>query len=268
MAWEGLNEFMANNQTEIIAKGYGGTYGTEMVLYGAVINVEIAKIDENFNFGKSIGYSPKKWSKLVNNYINFDYLELVKSEIMAREKKKATSYNHVVHFDNSHGSGKDCLIALQFQKRLDEDFPCIIFTTRASECTKRMIFDFLLLQRMVEYVYGKEQVVKAQLFIPFMYINVESYLIYCGYKGGPKNILLKDDQTKDYTLFQKRILQRWEEFTTKDPKEIKYRVHKRSAMQIQGLSGAKDLLAKDLKLIIYPPKISQSNIDKLNKGLG
>lgn len=267
LAWEGMNEFLANNQTEITNNGYGGTYGTEMVLYGAIINVELAKMDANFDFGKELGYTNKKWSKLVNNYINFDYLELVKSEVLAREKKKATSYNHVFHFDNSHGSGKDCLISLQFQKRLDEDYPCVIFTTRASECTKRLIFDLLLIQRMTEYVYGTKQIINAKLFIPFMYINVESYLIYCHHKGGPDKILTKDDELEDYTLFQKRIFDRWEKFTTVDISEIKYRVHKRAAMQIQGKSGAKHFLAKDLKLRIYPPSISQNNLNKLNEGI-
>lgn len=265
MTWEGIQELLINNEPEIKEKGLGGNYGTELVLYNLIVNVERAKISSGFNFGANIGYSVKKWSKLVNNYINFDYLDLVKSEIVAREKKKATSYNYVVRFDNSHGSGKDCLISLQFQRRLDDEYPTIIFTTRASEATKRMIFDFLLLQRMAEYVYGKKQIVKAMLFIPFVYINVESFLIYCGYKGGPDKVLIpQKDGT--YSKFQGRVQTRFKDFISKDVKDIKYRVHKRAAMQIQGKSGAKDLFARDLKLT-KKIAMSEKNLNKLNSGL-
>lgn len=266
-AWEGIQELLINNQREITEKGLGGTYGTEMAIYNLLVNVERAKISSDFNFGANLGYSIKKWSKLVNNYINFDYLDLVKSEVMAREKKKSTSYNILVRFDNSHNSGKDCLIGLQFQKRLTDDYPTIIFTTRASEATKRMIFDYLLLQRMAEYVYGKEQIVQAMLFIPFCYINVESFLIYCGYKGGPEKVLLPDEKTGKYTLFQERVIARWAKFKHEPVDNIKYRVHKRAAMQIQGLSGQPDLFARDLKLNRNILRMSQKSLDKLNKGL-
>ena len=265
MAWEGVQEFLANNEDEIKEKGLGGTYATEMVIYNLIMNVERATVNQNFNFGKALGYTNKKWTKLVGNYINFDYLELVKSEIMAREKKKQSSYNIVVRFDNSHNSGKDCLIALQFQKRLDDPYPTAIFTTRASECTKRMLFDFLLVQRMIEYVYGKSQVVHAMMILPFVYINIESFLMYCGLKGGPDKILIPNDDGK-LSNFQKKVKARYHEFMTKHPDEIKYKVHRRAAVQIQGFNPAKDVWARDL-VLVAPLKITPSNLEKLNRGL-
>lgn len=270
MAWEGINEFLANNELELKTKGYGGTYGTEIVVYNSIISVDLAKINEDFDFGKVLGYKNKKWSKLVNNYVDFNYLDLVKSEVVDREKKNAHSYNYTVHFDNSHGSGKDCLISLTFQRRVDEPDPKIIFTTRASEATKRMIFDFLLLQRMAEYVYGKGKKVTAELYMPFIYINVESFLIYLGWKGPE---ILKPENGDEYSLFQQRILRRYEEFTTKHLDEIKYRVHKRAAAQIQkdkdgnSVSGVPSMLAKELQLQIRPLQGSQRVIKKLNQGI-
>lgn len=270
LAWEGMNEFLANNQREITEGGYGGTYGTEIVLYNSLISVDLAKVDKNFDFGRVLGYGPKKWSKLVNNYVDLNYLDLVKSEVLERERKQAKSYNYTVHFDNSHGSGKDCLISLTFQRRVDEDIPKIIFTTRASEATKRMIFDFLLLQRMTEYVYGKKVRVSAELYFPMMYINVESFLVYVGYKGLE---VIEPEKNGEYTLYQNRIFKRYEEFTTKPLNEIKYRVHKRAAAQIQKdkhgnpVSGVKTLLAKDLKLIHKPIAIKAKLLDRLNEGI-
>lgn len=269
LAWEGLNEFLANNQYEIKEKGYGNTYGTEMVIYNSLISVDLAKISPNFDFGSVLGYKIKKWTKLVNNYIDLNYLDLVKSEVLERERKKATSYNYTVHFDNSHGSGKDCLIALTFQRRVDEVDPKIIFTTRASELTKRFIFDLLLLQRMAEYIYGPKMGVSAELYMPFMYIHVESFLMYMGYKG--KDILVPGDNG-EYSLYQQRLLRRWDEFMSKDLKEIKYKVHKRAAAQIQkdkqgnALSGVPPMYAKELKLYQYD-RTNPRSIEKLNRGL-
>jgi hypothetical protein len=200
-----------------------------------------------------------------------NYLDLVKAEITEREKKNATSYNFIVRFDNKHGGGKDCLIGLQFQRRVDCDHPIVIFTSRASECTKRLVFDLLLVQRMAEYVYGTDIHIAAKLYIPFMYINVESFLMYVAYKGGPEKVLTPDKHGK-YCNYQQRVIDRWKEFTTRDVETIKYRVHKRVAQQIQmgedgkPLKGAKTLLAKEMKLkteILMTPR----NLTVLNSGL-
>lgn len=271
LAWEGINEMLANNENYIKGGDYGGVYGTEMVIYNLFVNVEKSTISDTFDFGKALGYKYKKWSKLVGNYVDLNYLDLVKSEIVAREKKKAANYNYTFHFDNSHGSGKDCLISVTFQRRINEADPIMVFHTRASEATKRLIFDFLLLQRIAEYIYGRDVKVKSILYIPFIYINVESFLIYAGYKGLDKAVY-KEKGQGDYTPFQKRIINKYEEFTTRPLSEIKYKVHKRAAAQIQKdqhgepLSKAPHLYAKDL-MLVKPISISIKTQEKLNTGI-
>jgi len=268
MAWEGLNEFLANNVNEISEQGYGAIYGTEIVLYNSLISIELSRVNPDFNFGRVLGYKIKKWTKLVGNYIDFNYLDLVKSEVTAREAKKASSYNYTFHFDNSHGSGKDCLISLTFQRRVDEPDPIIIFTTRASEVTKRMIFDFLLLQRMAEYVYGPNKRVKAELYMPMMYINVESFLIYLSHYG--LGVLKKEKG--EYSKFQDRIIKRYHEFLNTPLEQIKYKVHKRAAMQVQKntdgtpVSNSPNLFAKNLVLQKKPMNDGPAII-LLNQGL-
>lgn len=271
--WEGINEFLANNEVEIMKQGYGEKYGTEMIIYNSAIYVDRVRIDPDFNFGLSLGYSNKKWSKLVANYVNLDYLDLVKSEVLAREKNKSSSYNYTVHFDNKHGSGKDCLISLTFQRRVDNPNPIVHYHTRASEATKRMIFDWLLIQRMVEYVYGPDINVEAILWMPFIYINIEAFLIYLSYKGGPEKIL-KKDKKGNYSRYQELIFQKWNEFSSKHPDEIKYKVHKRAAEQIwkdpvtgRPLRGAKDLFARDMGLRYKELKMTEKTKNKLNQGL-
>lgn len=267
-AWEGVNEYLANNQQTITEKG-GVIYGNEMVSYDNHIFVDNCRLDPEFNFGRILGYKNKKWSKLVNNYVNFDYLDLVKSEVRSRESKNSHNYNYTYHFDNSHGSGKDCLISLTFCRRKGFDKPIVIYNTRASEVTKRLAFDFLLIERMVEYVYGPKQRVALICSIPFMFINLECFLMYLADKGD--KIITKDEK-KGFSPYQLRILQRYHEFQTMDVEKIKYKVHARAAKQVQRdkkgnpISGVPDLFAKELQLDSFL-KIRQKEIDQLNKEL-
>jgi hypothetical protein len=267
-AWRGLNEYLANKQDEIAKKG-GVIYGNEMVSYDNHIYVEIARMKDDFNFGRILGYKNKKWSKLVNNYVNFDYLDLVKSEIRQRESKNSYNYNYTYHFDNLHGSGKDCLISLTFTRRKGFDKPIVIYNTRASEVTKRLAFDFLLIQRMVEYVYGDKQRVALICNIPFMFINLECFLMYLADMGD--NVIKKDEK-KGYTPYQLRILQRFHEFQNMDVSKIKYKVHARAAKQVQRdkqgnpISKVPDLFVKDLRLDTYL-KVRQKEIDQLDTEL-
>lgn len=263
MTWEGLNEFLANNQEDIKNKGYGSNYGTEMVLYNTLISVDLAQLNPKFDFAGVLGYKIKKWSKLVNNYIDLNYLDLVKSEVVERERKKASSYNYTVHFDNSHGSGKDCLISLTFQRRVDEPHPKIIFTTRASELTKRFIFDLLLLQRMAEYIYGTGAIVSAELYMPFMYIHIESFILYLAHKGLD---CLIPNSKGEYSKFQERVLAKYKEFMERDLAEIKYKVHKRSATHIRKLKTPDPMYAADLQIYQYD-RANPKLINRLNQGL-
>jgi hypothetical protein len=239
-----------------------------MVSFDNVIHVESAKISSKFNFGRVLGYSYKKWSKLINNYVNFDYLDLVASEVRLRETKRSNSYNYTYHFDNSHGSGKDCLISLTFQRRKNYDKPIVIFNTRASEVTKRLIFDFLLIQRICEYVYGKEVQVNCVCYIPFMFINLECSMMYVADQGLDRTVL--PDKKGEYSVYQKRLREKFVKFQNIDVETVKYKVHQRAAKQVQRdkdgnpISGVKDLLAKELKLT-PTKKIRETEIAKLDE---
>ena len=88
-AWSGLNEYLANNLEDIQAHG-GGIYGTEMVLYHSIIKVDKAWVSPDFDFGHILGYTDRKWIKLIRNYVDLNYLDLVKAAVLEREKKKAS----------------------------------------------------------------------------------------------------------------------------------------------------------------------------------
>lgn len=268
-AWAGLNEYLANNQPEIESLG-GGIYGTEMCLYNVLVSASKAWIDPKFDFGHVLGYTNKKWTKLVNNYVDFDYLDLVKAEVLDRERRKSRNYTHTMHFSNTHGSGKDCLISLTFCRSINSDIPVVVYHTRATECTKRMIFDFLLIQKIVEYVYGVDKTVEVKMFIPFMFIAVEGFLLFHNYKPLEESLHCWHTPSTA-NQFQGRIYKAYHKFMDIDLEKIRYKVHKRSAMGIQrNADGSpahnrKGLFAKDMPLMHKPQLRKVKDIDKLNQ---
>lgn len=249
-AWHGINEYLITQEKEIIQRG-GGRYGPELLSYNNIIRSKSANIDPNFNFGFILGYKRKKWSSLINNYVDFNYLDLVKSEVLRREQKNARSYNLAYHFTNSHTSGKDCLISLNICRRLNSEKPIIIFHTRNSEVTKRLIFDFLLLQRISEYIFGHYNV-DVEFYAPTIYVSAEHFTMYNNVKSI-KHKLLNEKKMK-LGSFQKRVLHVLNKYLKIDPTKITFRSHKRAANQIQRtedgrpLSLSPDLFAYQLKL--------------------
>lgn len=249
-AWEGLNTHMALHETEVLANNGGGIYGTEFIAYNTLVLVQKAWVDPEFDFGDTLGYNIKKWTTLVKNYIDFNYLDLLKSEINGRTKKNAKSYNYVFRFSNKYGGGKDCLISLIFQKKPTEDFPTMFFTVRTSEITSRLIFDFLLIQRIAEYVYGKDYPVSVQFFAPTLFVTAERFSMFAAFKGWK---FFKKRLSEDLR-FQRRIIQTYNHFISTDVETIKYKAHRRCAEAIQrdedgrSVRHVVSMKAKNLKL--------------------
>lgn len=252
-AWLGINEFMLLEERLITKRG-GAIYGTELISYNNFIRIKNMKIDPDFDFGTTLSYKDKKWSALVNNYVNFNYLDLIKSEIQLREKKGGRSYNYVMQFANYHGGGKDCLVGCNFTKRVGKEEPVIIFEVRVSEVTQRLIFDFLLVQRIIEYVYGVDKKVEVHFIAPSMFITAERFMAFHNVRSI-KKLLRPIKEAGKLGRFQKQILKKLKYYSNIDPMSIQYRSSRRAAQSLQKdgdgklVSGAKPLLAKQLGLL-------------------
>lgn len=275
-AWEGINEWLALNHEEVEKYG-GGTYGTEWIAYNTIVNINKAQVDPDFDFGTVLGYNIKKWTTLIKNYVDFNYLDILKSEIQARVRKKAKSYNYAFRFSNKYGGGKDCLLSLVFSQRRGEDYPTVFFDVRVSEVTCRLIFDFLLVQRICEYVYGKElgQKCEIHVFFPSMYVTAERFSIYASYKGWDK---IKPRIPKN-TKFGQRMLKVWDQFINTPVETIRYKAHRRCAEVIQkdsqgnSVRYVKPMKAKELPLTNLLKKlphdvITEKEIRNYIKSLG
>lgn len=261
-AWEGINEYLVLNEQEIMRRG-GGLYGSAMVSYNNLILADKAIISPDFDFGKVLGYSIKKWSGLVKNYVDFHYLDMLRAEIGNRKMKIAKSYNYAYHFKNKHGSGKDCLISLNFTKRLYSVYPVVTFYTRTNEVTKRLIWDFLLVQRIVEYIYGSGEEVKVQYQTDSFFATPEGIMMYDNVKPL-KKFFKKLPPEEERGRFQKKVVKTYNDFSTIDIETVTFRVTRRSIAQLQKddegnpISGVKSLLASEIPLFtsnFYPKDV-------------
>lgn len=251
-AWEGLNEHMVLETPTVLAKaGYVG--GNQVVSYNNHVIIHKAWVDPEFDYGRVLGYTDKKWSSLISNYVDMPALELIRGEIALRTAKNAPAYNYTMHFTNAHLSGKDCLISLTFSKRYNRDNPVVSFHARVSELTKRVIFDFLLVQRIVEYIYGHNDV-EIHYSTPSFYLSLEAFTMYQNHRDIRELYKAKGILEKPPTTFQKKVLEKLSQYQVVDPLTIKYKSHRRAALQLQfnkdgtPLSNKKALIAKDLTL--------------------
>lgn len=242
-AWEKLNEMFLTVDPLLFEKGGLANSGLATV-YNVFIKIRKAYVDPDFNYGRVFNYTATKWTSLLNNYIDFNKLDLMRSRLRDLKAKYNQNYNHSYVFNNRHDNGKQCLLAVTFSKRFQEDVPVLTMVLRASEITKRLIFDFLLVQRMAEYVYGPGQTVQLNLFCTQMYGNVETLMMYDAYK--PLKKVLKG-HNNPWTKHVKEVFTKYKEG---DPKDFSsFKVFFRSFKVIRpDLYEYKPLYAKDMLL--------------------
>lgn len=184
-AWEKINEAFLRLDPILFSNGATANSGVA-VAYNVFVKIRKAWVDPEFDYGRCFNYTETKWTSLLNNYIDFNKLDLMRSRIRTFRNSYSQNYNVTYTFNNRHDNGKQCLIAATFSKRFNMDIPVITMIMRASEVTKRLIFDFLLIQRMAEYIYGPDQTVQINVFATQMYGNCETLLMYDTYRPFKK----------------------------------------------------------------------------------
>lgn len=268
-AWEKLNEGFLRMDSLLFEKGAIANSGLAVV-YNVFIKIRKAWMDPNFDYGYTFNYTETKWTSLLNNYIDFNRLDLIRSKLRYLKAKYNQNYNISYLFNNKHDNGKQCLLVATFSKRFQEDIPVVTMILRASEITKRLAFDLLLVQRMAEYVYGPDQSVQINVFATQMYGNVETLLMYDPHK--PIKKVLKGLSPEDPWV--KRVLEVYNKFKKGTEKDFSsFKVFFRCFKVIRkDLYESRKLLAKDLLLeyedIEYPEDcISYSQRKKYKRKL-
>lgn len=254
-AWKGVNIWLAQNEKHLTTTpGAGGVQGSQLMAYNNFIRIKSHKSNrENWDIGGKLGYTIKKWVSLMNNYLDMNYLDLIKHELNGRSMKNHRNYNYSYHFLNKHGSGKDCLVSLNFSRRIGCNYPIVVFNIRTSEVTRRLIFDLVLVQRIIEYVYPTERRVEVHLTVPGMFLDAESFALFNNTLSIEK--IMSKVPEENLGRFSKKIVTSFRKLMTTDPEMITWKVHQRSAKFIQDPNhGCVGLYLKDLQLPIPPLK--------------
>lgn len=255
-AWEKLNEAFLRLDPILFSSGATANSGVAVV-YNVFIKIRKAWVDPDFDYGRCFNYKETKWTTLLNNYIDFNKLDLMRSKLRTLKKSYNQNYNVTYMFNNHHDNGKQCLIAATFSKRFQEDVPVITMILRSSEITKRLIFDFLLVQRMAEYIYGKECTVQINLFATQMYGNAETLMMYHTHR--PLKKVLKGVKNP----WTNRVLEVFDKFQKGTEKEFSsFKVYFRSFKVLRPdlyQETYKSMYAKELLLeydeIEYPENV-------------
>lgn len=243
--WEKLNEGFIQYDQALFSKG-GMVNSGLAIVYNLFIHIRKAWVDPDFDYGRMFNYTESKWTSLLNNYIDFNKLDLLRSKVRVFGNKYTQNYNLTYTFNNRHDNGKQCLIAATFSKRFQEDIPIITMVLRASEITKRLIFDLLLVQRMSEYVYGPDQSVQLNIFITQAYGNIETLLMY-----DTKCKIKKLVKHAPDNAWKQQLLDVYNKFKTSPPEKFSsFKVFFRSYKVLRpDLYTYKPLLARNLLLI-------------------
>lgn len=240
-AWEWANEILIREEKKVLSSG-GYRTGNNMMSYDNFLDINKLWVDPEFDFGYMFGYKPMKWNILVRNYIDFDFLDMAKSQVQIKEDKKTYQYSIGFKFSNKHNSGHGCLLSMVFSRRYTQDNPIILLNIRSSEVTKRLLMDFVLVQRIVEYVYGKDVSASIKVYIGNMYISAEHFTMYNNYKDLSKLLESND------SILAVRTLKLMDKYKGMDPETITYKVHRRAVRRVNKVETT-PLLAKDLQLV-------------------
>lgn len=245
-AWEKINEYFLIKPESVFDKENSMFNRGVSVLYNVFFTIRKAWVDPEFDFGKMFNYREQKWTILINNYLDLNQLDLLRSKVRYFQTKYNQNYNLSYSFDNTHGNGKGCLLSATFSRRVGDSTPNITINLRSSEITKRLIFDFLLVQRMGEYIYGPDISFTMSVFATQMYCNTETVLMYNTYK--PVIPLIEESPNKEWISIAKEAFNKF--FT--DPKSFSsYKVFLRSAKCLNPKAfnhKSTPLLAKNLNI--------------------
>ena len=121
-AWEKLNEGFLRLEPALFAKGAIANSGVAVV-YNVFIKIRNAWVDPEFDYGRCFNYKETKWTSLLNNYIDFNKLDLLRSKLRVLRNKYNQNYNITYMFNNHHDNGKQCLIAATFYKTIRGGHP-------------------------------------------------------------------------------------------------------------------------------------------------
>lgn len=186
-AWEYLVEGFLLKKPEWFGEGVGYNITNSLFTYDMCIEIEEAKFNPKFDFGKLFCYTMTKWTGLITNYFDLDVLDEAKIMIRKLEENKVVNRNYHIgfHFADNHNSGKGCLVGGIFSRKIGVENPEITIILRSSDVVTRLPMDMLLFCRLGEYVYGHTDF-KLVLILKAAFADDTAILMYNNHKDIKK----------------------------------------------------------------------------------
>jgi ribosomal protein L21 len=226
IAWKGINRKFILGDDRVVDLGSCTKY--LLVGYDAVIHINHPhfKDDYEVDFGKLFFYTKSKWSHLIGNYIDYTALEILRGKIRQciKDKKKFKDISY--QFKNHYKNGKGCLLSLVISKR-PTGFHLAIFL-RSSEITKRLLVDFLLFERIGEWLLRDR---------PFSYtVHINNLFNECAVLAMYNQVErlrkigreIKESPHYNKEIYKKVIAEYRNIAKHKKVESIKYKIHKRA----------------------------------------
>ena len=251
-AWEQINElFISAPLSSFKTDPDRVLVSNALYFYNVIITVDNPQLDPEFDFGRHFNYTKNKWNNLVGNYICLEELKEFKSNISSVLNSKKP-FNIPYLFKNKHANGKNCLLNMIATRRYGSNEPYLTFTLRASEVTKRLAVDFLLAQRIGEYLF-EDKAFKVVFMINQMFNDDTVLLMYHAHRDTRPllNLALSKYKTlgKDEIKRLRKMEDRLKAMLTGVPSDYSYKVHLRAFKVLRpDLYKYPKTLAKDCKL--------------------
>lgn len=236
-AWEGLNRLFLFNTLGLDIE----RIGKAQYINDLVISIKEPLVDPEFDFGRHFNYTMSKWKSLVANYVDENSLSLLRLDVIEAINNRKI-FNIGYQFNNKHAHGKNCLLSMTVSKKAGMDNPMITVFMRASEVTKRLICDLLLIQRMGEYIFGYGQKFHVSIHFSQIFNDDTVLLMYHAHE----DLLKLSDKLG---IYDGNWYDRLKYLLEVDPDKIKYKVHKRAIKVLRPeLFKYPKTLAKDCTL--------------------
>jgi len=238
LAWVGLNKTLIEARDKNIL-----VYSNQAIIFDAFVEISKSYVPEDWDFSKTVNYTPAKWSSLVSNYLDFNHMEEVMSLIHHREMKKDRNYNVSMWFSNKHSGGKGCLLNATFSRRYGDNQPVLSASMRASEFYKRGMFDLLLLHRLGQEAWGEDVSFSINLFATQLWggsdwLSLLTTVI-------PAEVLFEGEKTP----FHQEVENWYHKFRkVEDPEKMAYHAHRRAVKVLQGKTRPNPFLASHCSL--------------------
>jgi hypothetical protein len=108
-----------------------------------------------FNPGELVGYKPQKWTHLTKKYVDPVQLKWIRSLIMRKSSRRHNimTFPYMYKVNMGRSANGSCMMGMMFRVDSKNKKIRVDIIARVSEVTRRMMLDYILTYRILEYLF-------------------------------------------------------------------------------------------------------------------